>query len=72
MFWTGLLVAMGLGVSIGIVIGGMLSAAKRCDVKEPSNEMSMDHAGPEEIEEFDGLPPPVPKPLTYLDRYPHA
>ena len=72
MTWAGLLVVILLSASIGVVIAGMLSAAKRRDVEEHLAETSMDRAGMDEIEEFQDVLPPLPKPLTYLDRYPHA
>jgi MFS superfamily sulfate permease-like transporter len=72
MFWTVFLVVILLSASIGIVAAIMLSAAKRRDVEEHLTETSMGRAGMDEIEEFQKVLPPLPEPLTYLDRYPHA
>jgi hypothetical protein len=72
MFWTGLIVGIFLGANIGIVVAGILSAAKRREAEDHSSETSMDHAVMDEVEEVQGELPPLPKPVTYLDRYPHS
>ena len=72
MFWTGFFLGIFLGANIGVVVAGMLFAAKRREAEEHSGETPMDHAVMDEIEEVQGELPPLPKPVTYLDRYPHS
>jgi hypothetical protein len=61
-----------LGASIGIVVAGVVVSAKRRDAEDHPSETSMDHAVMDEVEEVQGELPPLPKPVTYLDRYPHS
>ena len=72
MFWTGLLVGIFVGANIGVVVACILSATKRHEAEDHSSETSMDCAVMDEVEEVQGELPPLPKPLTYLDRYSHS
>ena len=72
MFWTGLIVGIFLGASIGIVVAGVVVSAKRRDAEDHSTQTPMDYSVMDEIEEVQGELPPLPKPVTYLDRYPHS
>ncbi|HSN23219.1 MAG TPA: hypothetical protein VLS45_03475 [Methylomicrobium sp.] len=72
MFWTGFILGIFLGANLGIVIAGMLAAAKRNDAENLSSETTMDVALMDEVEEIPGEMPPLPEPVTYLDRYPHS
>lgn len=72
MFWTGFLVGIFVGANIGVVIAGMLSAAKRREAEDHSRETTMDQAVMDEVEEVQEELPPISKPVTYLDRYPHS
>ena len=72
MFWTGVIVGMFVGAGIGIMIVGIMSAAKRREAEDHSNETPIDHAAMDEVEEVQDELPPLPKPVTYLDRFPHS
>ena len=72
MFWTGFIIGIFLGANLGLVVAGMLAAAKRNDAGNLSSETTMDVAVMDEVEEIAGEMPPFPKPVTYLDRYPHS
>jgi hypothetical protein len=72
MFWTGFMVGVFLGANIGLVVAGMLSASKRSDAQDLSSETTMDHAVLEDAAEIPAEMPSLPKPATYLDRYPHS
>jgi hypothetical protein len=72
MFWTGFLVGIFVGANIGVVVACILSATKRHEAEDHSSETSMDRAVMDEVEEVQGELPPLPKPLTYLDRYSHS
>jgi len=72
MFWTGFIFGIFLGANLGLVVAGMLAAAKRNDAGNLSSETTMDVAVMDEVEEIAGEMPPLPKPVTYLDRYPHS
>ena len=72
MFWTGFILGIFLGANLGIVIAGMLAAAKRNDAGNLSSKTTMDVSVMDEVEEIAGEMPPLPKPVTYLDRYPHS
>jgi hypothetical protein len=72
MFWTGFILGIFLGANLGLVVAGMLAAAKRNDAGNLSSETTMDVAVMDEVEEIAGEMPPLPKPVTYLDRYPHS
>ena len=61
-----------MGAKIGVVVAGMLSAAKRREAEDHSSETSMDHAVMDKVEEVQDERPPIPTPVTYLDRYPHS
>jgi gas vesicle protein len=72
MFWTGLFIGIFLGANIGIVVAGLLFSPKKNDAENHSTQTPMDYAVMDEIEEVQGEQPPLPKPVTYLDRYPHS
>jgi hypothetical protein len=72
MCWTGLIVGIFLGAGIGIVVAGILSAVKRREAEDHSSETPIDHALMDEVEEVPDELPPLPKPETYFDRYPHS
>ena len=72
MFWTGFLVGIFVGANIGVVVACLLSSAKRRVVEDHSTQNSMDCAVMDEIEEVQDELPPLPKPVTYFDRYPHS
>lgn len=73
MFWTGLIVGIFLGANLGIVIAGLLFAAKRRNAENHSSQTPMDQAVIDKDEEVQGdLLPPLAKPVTYLDRFPHS
>jgi hypothetical protein len=72
MFWTGFILGVYLGANLGIVVAGMLAAAKRNDAENLSIETAMDYAVMDEVEEIPGEMPPLHRPVTYLDRYPHS
>ena len=61
-----------MGANIGVFVDGMLFVAKRCEAEDHSNETPIDHAVMDEVEKVKGEKPPIPKPVTYLDRYPHS
>jgi len=71
MFWTGFVVEIFLGANIGVVVAGLF-AAKRREAENHSSETTMDHAVIDEVQELQGELPPLHKPVTYLDRYPHS
>jgi hypothetical protein len=72
MFWTSFFIGIFLGANIGVVVAGMLFAAKRREAEDHSNETPIDHAAMDEVEEVQDELPPLPKPVTYLDRFPHS
>lgn len=72
MFWTGLIVGIFLGANIGIVISGILAAAKRPDDEDHSIQTPVGYAVMDEVEEVSDVLPPLSKPETYFDRYPHS
>ena len=72
MFWTGFILGIFLGANLGIVVAGMLAAAKINDAGNLSSETTMDVTVMDEVEEIAGEMPPLPKPVTYLDRYPNS
>jgi len=71
MFWTGFIVGIFVEANIGVVVAGLF-AAKRRDAEDHSNETPMDHVVMDEVDDVRGKMPPFPKPVTYLDRYPHS
>ena len=72
MFWTSFFIGIFLGANIGVVVAGMLFAAKRREAEDHSNETPIDHAAMDEVEEVQDELPPLPKPVTYLDRFLHS
>ena len=72
MFWTGLILGIFLGANLGIVVAGLLAAAKRNDAGNLSIETTMDVAVMDEVEATPVEMPSLPEPATYLDRYPHS
>ena len=72
MVWTSFFIGIFVGANIGVLVAGMLYAAKRHDAEDHSTQTPMDYAVMGEIEEIQGELPPLPKPVTYLDRYPHS
>ena len=72
MFWTVFILGIFVGTSIGIVVAGMVISAKRNKAEDHSTQTPMDYSVMDEIEEVQGELPPLPKPVTYLDRYPHS
>ena len=72
MCWTGLIVGIFLGAGIGIVVAGMVVSAKRKDAEDYLTEISNNYDVMDEIEEVSDELPPLPKPETYFDRYPHS
>jgi len=72
MYWTGFMTGILVGANLGIVIAGMLFAAKRGDAEDLASETTMDNAVMDEVDEIPGKRPSRPKPDTYLDRYPHS
>ena len=72
MFWTSFFVGIFLGANIGMLVAGILYAAKRREAEDHSSETPIDHAVMDEVEEVPGELPPLPKPETYFDRYPHS
>jgi hypothetical protein len=63
---------MFVGAGIGIMIAGIMSAAHRREAEDHSSENPIEHAVMDEDEEVQGELPPLPKAVTYLDRYPHS
>jgi hypothetical protein len=51
MFWTGLIVGIFLGASIGIVVAGVVVSAKRRDAEGHSTQTPMDYAVMDKVEE---------------------
>lgn len=72
MFWTSFFIGIFVGANIGVLVAGMLYAKKRHDAEDQSTQTPMDYAVMDQIEEVQGELPPLPKPVTYLDRYPHS
>ena len=72
MFWTGFIFGIFLGANLGLVVAGMLAAAKINDAGNLSSKTTMDVSVMDEVEEIAGEMPPLPKPVTYLDRYPNS
>ena len=72
MFWTSFFIGIFVGANIGVLVAGMLYAAKRREAENHSNETTIDHAAMDEVEEVQDELPPLPKPVTYLDRFPHS
>jgi hypothetical protein len=72
MCWTGVIVGMFVGAGIGIMIAGIMSAAHRREAEDHSSENPIDHAVMDEVEEALYELPPLQKPETYFDRYPHS
>ena len=54
MYWTGFMTGILVGANLGIVIPGMLFAAKRGDVEALASETKMDYAVMGEVEETPG------------------
>jgi hypothetical protein len=71
MFWTGFLLGAFLGVNIGIIVIGLFISTRR-EPEYDSDKTPMELAPAEELEEVQGEMPPMPKPLSYLDRFPHS
>ena len=72
MVWTSFFIGIFVGANIGVLVAGMLYAAKRREAGDHSNETPIDHAAMDEVEEVQDELPPLPKPVTYLDRFPHS
>ena len=72
MFWTGVIVGMFVGAGIGIMIAGIMSAAKRREAEDHSSENPIEHAVMDEAEEVPDEMLPLHKAVTYFDRYPHS
>ena len=72
MCWTGFVAGMLVGACIGIVVAGILFAAKRRETEDHSSETPNDDAVMDEVEEVLYDLSPLPKPETYFDRYPHS
>jgi hypothetical protein len=72
MYWTGFMTGILVGANLGIVIAGMLFAAKRGDVEALASETTMDYAVMGEVEETPGEMPSSAEPVTYLDSYPQS
>jgi len=72
MCWTGIIVGVFVGAGIGIMIAGIMSAAHRREAEDHSSETPIYHAVMDEVEEVSDELPPLPKPETYFDRYPHS
>jgi hypothetical protein len=74
MFWTGIIIGLFLGANAGLVVAGMMAAARRAEeaaqaeaLASPMDEAVMDEPAEIEIKVTARVPA-----LTYLDRYPHA
>lgn len=74
MFWTGIIIGLFLGANVGLVVAGMMAAARRAEeaaqaeaLASPMDEAVMDEPAEIEIKVAERVPA-----LTYLDRYPHA
>ena len=72
MFWTGFIAGVFLGANIGIVVAGLLISAKKNDAQDHLSETVMDQAVMDEVDEVQSELPSFPKPVTYLDSYPHS
>ena len=72
MVWTSFFIGVFVGANIGVVVAGMLFAAKRREAEDHSSENPIEHAVMDEAEEVPDEMPPLPKPETYFDRYPHS
>lgn len=71
MFWIGLVVGIFLSANIGIVVATLI-IAKGCSAKSHADEPPIDSAVEDEFEDVQGELPPIPKSVTYLDRYPYS
>lgn len=72
MFWTGFIIGAFVGANIGVVVAGLLISVKKNDAQDHLSETLMDQVGMDEVQELQGELPTLPKPITYLDRYPHS
>jgi len=72
MCWTGAIIGAFVGFCIGVVVAGIMSAAKRSETKDQLSETPIDNDVMDEIEEVPCERLPHPKPETYFDRYPHS
>ena len=72
MFWTGFIIGAFVGANIGVVVAGLLVSAKKNDAQDHLSETLMDQVVMDEVQEVQGELPTLPKPITYLDSYPHS
>jgi len=70
MFWTGFFIGAFIGANIGVVVAGLLISARKNDAHDHLSKTMMDQAVVDKVQEDEGKPSSLHKPVTYLDRYP--